>query len=62
MGEDMTLYNPFTALPSLRFVHGRMIDGDISKENFTLRITTKDLQTSNHGKSEKLISSTVLLI
>lgn len=31
MGEDMTLCHPFTALPSMRLVHGRMIDGDISQ-------------------------------
>ncbi|KAI4166772.1 MAG: hypothetical protein LQ348_007763 [Seirophora lacunosa] len=31
-GEDITMYAPFTALPSLRFVHGWMIEGLYSQE------------------------------
>ncbi|KAL8855932.1 MAG: hypothetical protein Q9178_007446 [Gyalolechia marmorata] len=27
-GEDITMYDPFTALPSVRFLHGRMIEGE----------------------------------
>ncbi|KAL8644637.1 MAG: hypothetical protein Q9210_007151, partial [Variospora velana] len=31
-GEDITMYAPFTALPSVRCVHGCMIDGEYSHE------------------------------
>lgn len=27
-GENMSMYTPFTALPSVRFLHGRMIEGE----------------------------------
>ncbi|KAL8920919.1 MAG: hypothetical protein Q9172_004278 [Xanthocarpia lactea] len=28
-GENITMYIPFTALPSVRFLHGRMIEGEV---------------------------------